>query len=176
MTRQQHQSERRGGRRFELVLGVVAGLVCLAAMFALLQLVIAVSNARAYSEAAASPGEMRVTYAGLEAPLAAAHPGMRAPGRMCIVALEDGGTRYAARLAGGACQGLRAGSEASVMTWHGRVIAVDGWATGDQPRGAVVAWSLATAVLGFVGAILTAAAVRAAGNRRPSWYYEHLKR
>src|ERR1041385_5478750 len=139
MTRQQHQSERRGGRRFELVLGVVAGLVCLAAMFALLQLVIAVSNARAYSEAAASPGEMRVTYAGLEAPLAAAHPGMRAPGRMCIVALEDGGTRHAARLAGGACGAGGGGSGASVMPGQGGVIAVGGWAPGAQPRGAVVA-------------------------------------
>jgi hypothetical protein len=175
MTRHGHRAEAGGGRRAELVLGLVAGTVCLVALFSLLRLIIAVDDARAYSASAATPGEMTVTYAGLEAPLARSHPGMPAPSRMCIVALNGGTARYAARLDGRACAGLRTGRPASVLTWRGPVIAVDGWATGDQPQGEVVAWAVATAAIGLVAVILTLLAVRASGNRRPSWYYERLK-
>jgi len=174
--RHRHQAEPNGGRGFGLVLGLVAGIVGLVALFALLRLILAVEDARAFSEAAGTPGEMTVTYAGLEAPLAQSHPGIRAPSRMCIVALDSGTAQYAARLDGRACDGLQVGSRAPVVSWHGRLIAVDGWATGDQPQGEVVAWALATVTVGFAGVILTALAVRVGGNRRPRWYYERLKR
>jgi hypothetical protein len=175
MTRQGHRPLPRRGRRFKVILGLVSGAACLAAVFALVQLGLAIENAHAYGVTGAPAGEMTVTYAGLEAPMVRSHPGMQAPARLCVVALENGTARYATRVAGPARDTLQAGHKASVLTWHGQVIAVDGWATADEPQGEVVAWVLVTAVLGLVAVILTAASLHASGNRRPRWYYDRLK-
>jgi len=158
-----------------VVLGVVSGVICLAALFAMFRLVIAVQDAYAYSRSGGIPRQMTVTYAGLEAPLARSHPGMPAPGRLCVVALDDGTTTYAERTDGQACSMLRAGHAASVLTWHGRVIGIEGWATGEEPQGEVVAWVVATAILGCPALLLTRWAVRESGARRPRWYYERLE-
>jgi hypothetical protein len=175
VTRRRHRPLPNTGRRVRVVLGLVSGAVCLAALFALLQLGLALENAHAYSVTGATAGEMTVTYAGLEAPTVRSHPGMRAPARLCDVVLEDGTGRYLARVDGAACDTLQAGNKASVLTWRGNVIAVEGWATASEPQAEVVAWVVATAVLGFAAVILTAASVRASGNRRPSWYYDRLE-
>jgi hypothetical protein len=174
MTRDRHQVESGRGRRVEVVVGVVSGIICLAALFALLRLVLAVQDAYAYSQNGGIAREMTVTYAGLEAPLARSHPGMPAPGRLCLVALDDGTTTYTARMDGRACGVLQAGHTASVQTWHGRVIGVEGWPTGDEPQGEVLAWVVATVMLGCPALLLTRLAVRGAGARRPRWYFEHL--
>jgi hypothetical protein len=175
MTRHRDPAKPIPGRRSVVVVGLMSGAFCLAALFALFQLVRSVEDARAYSVAGATRGQMTLTYAGLEAPLVQSHPGMTAPQRLCIVAVDDGTARYAARLDGRACDTLQAGHQASVLTWRGRLIAVDGWAAGDQPQGEVAAWVVATAVLGCAALILTAVSIRAAGNRRPSWYYDRLE-
>jgi hypothetical protein len=39
--------------------------------------ILALEDAQAFSDAAGTLGEMTITYAGLEAPLAPSHPGMR---------------------------------------------------------------------------------------------------
>jgi hypothetical protein len=158
-----------------MVLGLVAGAVCLVALFALLRVILAAEDARAYSEAAGTPGQMTVTYAGLEAPLASSHPGMRAPSRICIVALDGGTARYAAQLDGRACGGLQVGHPTSVLTWRGRVIAVDGWATATSRR--AMWWHGPRDGHDRVrGRDPDRSCVRVGGNRRPSWYAERLKR
>ena len=148
-----------------IVLQTASVLACLGVAFALVRFAGAVSDARAYTAAGStSVSRMTVTYAGLEAPLARSHPGIRAPQRFCLVALSAGGTQYAAILDGQACSALHAGDRPLVRIWEGRVIDVDWqgarWSTANGPLGMVLSWAVASFLLLFPAVAVTAVARR----------------
>jgi len=92
-----------------ITLQTASVLACLGATFALIRLAGAVLDAHAYTTGSTSVSQMTVTYAGLDAVLAPSHPGTRAPQRLCLVALADGGAQDGAILDGRACSALHAG-------------------------------------------------------------------
>jgi len=140
-------------------------LACIGVALALVRFAGAISDAQAYTAGSTSVSQMTVTDAALEAPLARSHPGIRAPQRLCLIALSGGGTRYAAILDGGACSALHAGDRPLVRTWRERVIEVEWqgarWSTANGPLGAVVGWAVASVVLLIPAVAVTAVARRA---------------